>query len=33
VATNGTPVDEAEWRSLSADGRWPIRLYELKVAD
>jgi 4-amino-4-deoxy-L-arabinose transferase-like glycosyltransferase len=33
VTANGTPVDEAEWRSLAADPRRPISLYELKVAD
>jgi 4-amino-4-deoxy-L-arabinose transferase-like glycosyltransferase len=33
VWANGKPVDDAEWRSLSAEGRWPISLYELKVAD
>jgi len=30
VRANGKPVDEAEWRSLPADGRRPIQLYDLK---
>jgi 4-amino-4-deoxy-L-arabinose transferase-like glycosyltransferase len=33
VWANGKPVDEAEWRSLAADPRRPISLYELKVTD
>jgi hypothetical protein len=30
VRANGKPVDETEWRSVSADGRRPIQLYELR---
>jgi 4-amino-4-deoxy-L-arabinose transferase-like glycosyltransferase len=33
VSANGKPVDEAQWRSLAADPRRPIALYELKAAD
>jgi 4-amino-4-deoxy-L-arabinose transferase-like glycosyltransferase len=30
VRANGKPVDEAQWRSLPADSRRPIQLYDLK---
>jgi 4-amino-4-deoxy-L-arabinose transferase-like glycosyltransferase len=30
VRTNGRLVDEAEWRSVSAEGRRPIQLYDLR---
>jgi 4-amino-4-deoxy-L-arabinose transferase-like glycosyltransferase len=30
VRANGKPVDETEWRSVSAEGRRPIQLYELR---
>ena len=33
VWANGKPVDDVEWRSLAADPRRAISLYELKVAD
>lgn len=30
VRANGKPVDEAQWRSVSAEGRRPIQLYDLR---
>lgn len=30
VRANGKPVDESEWRSVSAEGRRPIQLYDLR---
>ncbi len=29
-AKAGKPVDEAQWRSVSAEGRRPIQLYDLR---
>jgi 4-amino-4-deoxy-L-arabinose transferase-like glycosyltransferase len=31
VRANGTLVEPSEWRSMSAEGRWPIQLYEVKA--
>ncbi len=33
VRQNGMPVAEAEWRSLPAEPRRPLMLYELKAGD
>jgi 4-amino-4-deoxy-L-arabinose transferase-like glycosyltransferase len=30
VRANGKPVDESDWRSVSAEGRRPIQLYDLR---
>ena len=31
VRANGKPVDDAEWRSVSPEGRRQIQLYELRA--